>query len=265
MDGCTGCKDAKARCTVTDWRTNTTWVKGDPLPPHVQMQNQLFEKQIKDLTNQVAELKSHLKYDTEAQALNDLRQENERLRAENDQYRSMSMSTAAGNAGAFRTEENRLTRPSPMMADAPFATQQLDLGGNPYTPATRADNTDNRAGATTNPVTLPTWAQPAPAGYVADPGYIPGMMNTFTGPAADPILESQGNPGDGFPELAIDPTLLDPIASVEGQEYFTQPFLDYVYGDEQVNNQANVNDLNSYDTGGVVDDDTLFDDIMWDQ
>ncbi|KAL3492633.1 hypothetical protein BJX62DRAFT_104882 [Aspergillus germanicus] len=266
IDGCIGCKGVGARCTVTDFRTNTTWVKGDPLPSHIQMQNQLLENQIKNLTNQVAELKSHLKYDTEAQALSDLRQENERLRAENDQYRSMSMSTTAGNAAAFQTEENRLTRPSPMLPDAPFATQQLDIGGNPYTPATRADNTDNRAGATTNPVTLPTWAQPAPAGYVADPGYIPGMMNTFSGPAADPIQESQGYPGRDFPGLAVDPTLLtDPTASVEGQEYFTQPFLDYVYGDEQVNDQANVNDPNNYGIGDVVDDDTLFDEIMWDQ
>ncbi|KAJ0420018.1 hypothetical protein BJY00DRAFT_313492 [Aspergillus carlsbadensis] len=276
INGCRSCKRAEARCTVTDLRNEVTYVKGVATTPQAQILNQVFEKQIKDLTEQVTDLKSHLKYDTEAQALSDLRQENERLRAENKQYRSMSMSmsTTAGAAAAFQTEENRLTRPSPMLGDAPFATQQLDLGGNPYTPATRAGDTNNRTGATTNPVTLPTWAQPAPAGYFADPGYMPGGVNAFSGPAAGPV---QGSKDHGYPGLAVDPTLLpDPTASADGQEYITQPFLDYVYNDEQANNQADANDFNRFDIGGypappepnggdIVDDDALFDDILWDQ
>jgi hypothetical protein len=273
FDGCQSCKKIGARCTVTDLRHDTTYVRGvSALPPLEQIQNNMLENRIKDLTKQIFDLKSYLKYDSEAQALNDLRQENERLRAENERYRSMSMSTTAVAAAAFQTEESRLTRPSSMLADAPFATQQLDLGGNPYTPAAHADITNDRAGTTANPITLPTWAQPAPGGYVADPGYIPGVTNAFSGPAAEPLQGYQETQSHGYPGLAIDPGLLaDPTAREEGQELVTQPFLDFVSGDEQANKQASANDFNSVDAGNypneedVVDDDTLFHDIMWDQ
>ncbi|KAL2843506.1 hypothetical protein BJY01DRAFT_248607 [Aspergillus pseudoustus] len=260
--GCAHCKKRGIKCTVTILRYGTTWVKGDNnVPKEIQAERQNLINQIEHLSNQINKLKSQLKYDTEAQALRDLHQENEQLRAETEWYRTISVSTTAAHLDTrsmFMGDDGKPVV-NPMVMGAPFSSQQLDIGQNPYAPPLRASDK-----ASTNPATLPNWAQPAMS---------MSGTNAFAGPAAPDapttleraeILQNTTQ-HQGYLEPHVDPTLLDPAVGLGGQGHFPGNNV----GNTNSNNNPSIIDRpahaapNGDDNFADVDD--LFDVIMWDQ
>ncbi|KAL3468407.1 hypothetical protein BJX64DRAFT_282580 [Aspergillus heterothallicus] len=264
ISGCAACRKLRINCTVTNLRSGTTWIRGDTkVPGHVRAEHQELLNHIKDLADQGEELKKQLKYGTKAQAQYNLHQELGALRSENERHRSLSGSTSGEarlDTRLITTKEGRMLMARPIPRDAPFASQQLDIGENPFAPPPHAN--DN-VGA--NPATLPTWAQPAMS--------MP-RMNAFTGPTTPPTTSQTGasqNPTRqyNYPDLHINPALLE--HGTQGQEPLSPEFHNYVYGDKQATNDVdnNTSDITylkpmSADDN-IVDDDSLFDVIMWDQ
>ncbi|KAL2812798.1 hypothetical protein BDW59DRAFT_36410 [Aspergillus cavernicola] len=237
--GCKRCVRANVKCRMTNRRSRATWVRGDPTPQHVQLEQEGLQAQIRSLSQQLNALTARLDGEPAQKHIGNLRLENEQLGAEVQEYRRLSIVSAA-----TATIDSLMV--SLASAPSPFVLSQLGPGPNPYNVSPRPDLSGSENGAA-NPMTLPEWAQPA-------------SMNP------DPLMSrevSMGGAGDYF---VGQPTPEAPAQDNLGREatlednVFSAALIEAVYGEQQAGNNAPAPPNTNV---GNMDEDSFFDEMTW--